>query len=274
MNVLAIVHGEKVRSGVFGDAVTQRGHRLEEWSLAWSTPPARPLDDYGAVLVFGGAMHADEDDRHPWLREENLLLQRLLNLRTPLLGVCLGAQLIAKAAHAEVGRAQRPEIGWFPVELTGAAVDDPLLGRLPPRFHAFQWHYYTYGLPAGAAELARSEACTQAFRLGTHAWGIQFHAEVTEPQIGGWIESSGQELPMPPEELARETRERIGAWNELGYSLCEGFVEIAERAATAPRAGRGGATTRARSRRSSSRGSRPTAAPSSPPPSASPSDST
>src|SRR6266576_3768912 len=116
MDVLAVIHGESVRSGVFGDVVRARGHALEEWSLAWGTPLPRPLDSYGAVLVFGGAMHADQDQHHPWLREENFFLQRLLDLHTPVLGICLGAQLLAKAAHAPVYPAGEAEIGWFPVE--------------------------------------------------------------------------------------------------------------------------------------------------------------
>src|SRR5206468_4674386 len=99
MDVLAIIHGKSVRSGVFGDVVRERGHGLEEWSLAWGKPLPRPLDAYGAVLVFGGAMHADQDDHHPWLQEEDFFLQRLLDLHTPVLGICLGAQLVAKAAH-------------------------------------------------------------------------------------------------------------------------------------------------------------------------------
>ena len=112
MDVLAVIHGETVRAGVFADAVEARGHRLEEWSLAWGTSLPRPLDAYGAVLVFGGAMHADQEGYHPWLREENLFLQRLLDIRKPALGVCLGAQLLAKAAGAPVGPASEPEIGW------------------------------------------------------------------------------------------------------------------------------------------------------------------
>jgi GMP synthase (glutamine-hydrolysing) len=232
MNVLAVIHGSKVRSGVFGEVVAERGHRLEEWSLAWGTPAPRPIDDYGAILVFGGAMHADQDDRHPWLRDENFFIQRLLDRHVPLLGVCLGAQLIAKAAHGSVGPAREPEIGWFPIELTDEAEDDLLLGRLPERFHGFQWHYYTYGLPAGALELARSAVSTQAFRLGDNAWGIQFHAEVTSAQIDSWIEEAPDELPMP-DELRAETARRIAEWNALGRTLCEGFVEAAERAAVA-----------------------------------------
>src|SRR5919206_2896746 len=122
-----MIHGAKVRPGIFGAVVRRRRHSLEEWSLAWGTPPPRPLDDYGAVLVFGGAMHADQDDHHPWLREENFLLQRLLGLHVPMLGVCLGAQLLARATHADVGPSSEPEIGWYPVELTEAGEEDPLL---------------------------------------------------------------------------------------------------------------------------------------------------
>ena len=185
---------EGARRRVFGDVVEARGHRLEEWSLAWGTPLPRPLDAYGAVLVFGGAMHADQEGHHPWLRDENLFLQRLLDLHKPVLGICLGAQLLAKAAHADVGPADEPEIGWYDVELTDDAPDDPVLGRLPSRFDAFQWHYYAHGLPAGAVELARSHVCTQAFRLGDSAWGVQFHPEVTLAQVEGWIE---EDEPVP-----------------------------------------------------------------------------
>jgi GMP synthase (glutamine-hydrolysing) len=227
MDVLAVIHGEKVRAGVFGDAVAARGHRLEEWSLAWGTSPPRPLDAYGAVLVFGGAMHADQEGHHPWLREENLFLQRLLDLHKPLLGICLGAQLLAKAAHAHVGPAKEPEIGWYSVELTDDARDDPVLGRLPARFDAFQWHYYAHALPAGAVELARNDLCTQAFRLGDSAWGVQFHPEVTLGQIESWMQD---DEPVPPG-LLDETRKRIDGWNELGRSLCDAFVGAAERVA-------------------------------------------
>jgi GMP synthase (glutamine-hydrolysing) len=230
MDVLAVIHGESVRSGVFGDVIRKRGHGLEEWSLAWGTPPPRPLDAYGAVLVFGGAMHADQDNHHPWLREENLFLQRLLDLHIPVLGICLGAQLLAKAAHAPVTAAKEFEIGWFEVELTEAGGRDPLLGRLPHSFDAFQWHYYEHGLPAGAVELARNELCTQGFRLGEEAWGVQFHPEVTLAQVESWIDEE-DDLPVDAAALLADTRARIGEWNELGRGLCTGFVEAAERVA-------------------------------------------
>ena len=177
------------------------------------------------MLVFGGAMHADQDDRHPWLRDENLFLQRLFDLHVPTLGVCLGAQLLAKAAHARVRPLREPEIGWYDVELTEAARDDPVFGRLPERFAAFEWHYYTYDVPAGAVELARSEHCTQAFRLGDSVWGVQFHPEVAESQIGSWVDADDGEHA----ELVGATADRIGAWNELGRDLCGAFLLAAGR---------------------------------------------
>jgi len=231
MDVLAVIHGDKVRAGVFGDVVAARGHNLEEWSLAWGTPLPRPLDAYGAVLVFGGAMHADQDHHHPWLREENLFLQRLLDIQTPVLGICLGAQLIAKAANASVHPASEFEIGWHTVELNAAAADDPVLGSLPERFDAFQCHYYTYDVPAGAVELAQSAICTQAFRLGRNAWGVQFHPEVTLAQVQSWVDEK-EEVPIDDAALMAETSERIEAWNDLGRNLCGAFVTAAERIAT------------------------------------------
>ena len=229
MDVLAIVHGDKARSGIFGDVVAERGHTLEEWSIASGEPPPQPLDAYGATIVFGGAMHADQDAHHPWLRDENFILARLLDLGMPLLGVCLGAQLIAKATHAPVMPASEPEIGWYDVELTEEATGDPIFERLPDRFRAFQWHYYTHGLPAGAEELARSRVCTQAFRIGERAWGVQFHPEVTEAQIGVWL-AEEESAPVDADALTRETRERIAEWNSLGVDICGAFCHAAERA--------------------------------------------
>ncbi len=228
--MLALVHGANVPPGTFGEEVERRGHQLDVWSLAWGTPPPRPIDDYAAVLVLGGAMHADQDDRHPWLREETFFLERLLDLHVPLLGVCLGSQLIARAAHAPVRRCSQPEVGWVEVELTSEAADDPLFAPLPSRFLAFQWHFYEHGLPPGALELARSRVCTQAFRLGDAVWGVQFHPEVTQEVIDCWIEEAPEEVPCPPEELRHETSRNLEGWQEIGRALCGAFLDVAERA--------------------------------------------
>jgi GMP synthase (glutamine-hydrolysing) len=234
VNVLAVAHGSNVPPGIFGEELDERGHRLEAWSLAWGTPPPRPIDDYDAVLVFGGAMHADQDDRHPWLREENLFIQRLLDLHIPMLGICLGAQLIAKAAGAQVRPSREPEVGWFDVELTDEAAYDPVFSDFPPRFKAFNWHFYEHGLPAGACELARSDICTQAYRLGDAAWGVQFHPEVTDEVIRCWIAESPWEVPGSIDSLVTETALRLDDWQELGRKLCCAFLEVAAERAAVP----------------------------------------
>jgi GMP synthase (glutamine-hydrolysing) len=229
VHVLSVIHGSEARTELFAPVVEDAGHSLDEWSFVWGTPPARPLDSYDAVLVFGGAMHADQDAHHPWLREETMWIQQLLHRHKPVLGVCLGVQLLARAAGSWVGPLKGgPEIGWYDVELTDAGAQDPVLGSLPRSFEALQWHHYTYGLPAGAVELARSDACTQAFRLGESCWGVQFHPEVTKTQLDGWLVDKDD---PPPNEasLRAETPAKIDRWNELGRTLCSAFLEAAER---------------------------------------------
>jgi GMP synthase (glutamine-hydrolysing) len=228
LNVLSIVHGEDAGTELFAPLVLEAGHQLDEWSFEQGTTLPRPLEGYDAVLVFGGGMHIDEDDRHPWLRDEARWLRDLLERPVPTLGVCLGSQLLAQAAGASVGRLTEPEIGWSEVELTEAGVADPVLAVLPTRFEAFEWHHYGHELPDGAIALARNAASLQAFRLGDTVWGVQFHPEVTEPQIESWI--GDQSDPAPdPERLRADTRRRIGRWNELGRRLCRSFLAAAER---------------------------------------------
>ncbi len=217
--MLAATHGAGVGPGVFAEAVAQAGGRLREWSVpAGGTPPGGA----DAILVLGGAMHPDEEQRHPWLAGELRLLEQALERGTPVLGVCLGAQLLARAAGASVHPSTEPEVGWHGVELTDAGAADPVLSALPGRFQAFQWHHYTYEIPTAAEELARSRVCTQAFRIGS-AIGIQFHAEVTSETIESWLGDDPDEV-ADPDALRAETATRIGAWNELGRGVCAAFL--------------------------------------------------
>jgi GMP synthase (glutamine-hydrolysing) len=229
MRVLAIVHQRDAGPGVFADATRAEGAELDSWLRAETQSPPREPHGYDAVLVFGGAMHVDQEDSHPWLSEEKRLLADLLERRVPLLGVCLGAQLLAEAAGATPRAASLPEIGWHEVELTREAASDPLVGPLAPRFQAFQWHSYEFPLPPGATPLARSASCLQAYRLGSSAWGIQFHAEVTREDAEAWIDDYRSDedavrIGVDPEELRQRTRSAIGDWNALGRGLCERFL--------------------------------------------------
>jgi GMP synthase-like glutamine amidotransferase len=225
MRILSIEHGGDARTELFAPVIAEAGHDLATLNIADSGPP---LDGYDAVLVFGGAMHVDQHDRHPWLRDETEWLRRLIDARVPTFGICLGSQLLALAADGWVGPLDEPEIGWREVELTDEGATDPVLSALPQRFDAFQWHHYGHGLPEGAVALARNSVALQAFRLGETCWGVQFHPEVTEPQLDRWF-ADKSDLPPDPERLRAETRERIGGWNELGRRLCRAFLAAAER---------------------------------------------
>ncbi len=229
MRVLSVVHDpSSLGGGGLFEELAQDRAVLDRWIVPDGGSPQEP-SSYDAIMVFGGAQHPDQDDAYRWLPEEVGYLRRGLDAGVPMLGVCLGAQLIARAAGAWVGPARVPEIGWHGVELTSAAAADPVLNVLPERLHAFQWHYYTYGLPENAVELATSPAAGQAFRLGERTWGIQFHAEITRPMLDLWVSESPAELPKPAVEISRETDALLGTWNAHGRALCGAFLDVAAR---------------------------------------------
>jgi GMP synthase-like glutamine amidotransferase len=222
MRIVSVVHGSEARTELFAPAIAAAGHELEEWSFPdRGAPPA----GYDAALVFGGAMHADQERAHPWILEELRWLERLLADGTPTLGICLGAQLLSRAAGSWVAPLEGgPEIGFVPVRRVAG---DPVLDALPPRFDAFQWHHYTYGVPDGAVELFRSDRCTQGFRLGDACWAVQFHPEVTAAQLEVWIEDP-DDPPADPAALRASIAAGIDRWNELGIALCDAFLDAAE----------------------------------------------
>ena len=240
MRALAIVHQPDAGPGVFADPFTAHPDwELVPWMIDDDPEPPLDPDRCDAVMTFGGAMHADQEDAYPWLADEKRLLAELLADGTPLLGVCLGAQLLAAAAGTDPHRAPAPEIGWFDVDVTAAGATDPLLAALAPRFSAFEWHSYEIPLPHGATALARSERVLQAYRIGDRAWGIQFHAEVSAQDVDEWIlgyhsDEDALALGLDWPALRDRTRERIEAWNALGRGLADRFLTCVAASVRAP----------------------------------------
>jgi GMP synthase-like glutamine amidotransferase len=147
------------------------------------------LDSADALLVFGGPMNVDEHDRFSWLAPETARIREAALGGMPIVGVCLGGQLLARALGAPVTRGQQPEIGLLNVDLTDAGTADPLFVGWPRRAPVVQWHSDTFALPAGATLLATSPACrNQAFRYGSRAYGLQFHPEVTADMVAEWAD--------------------------------------------------------------------------------------
>ncbi len=175
---------------------------LQSAALAWQqvrvfdgqTPPA-DMTGAGGLIVMGGPESVYRLDRHPHLRAEISLIESALKANRPVLGICLGSQLLAAALGAEVRKAPRHEIGWYPVRLSDAAREDRLLKGLPSEIVPCHWHGDVFDPPAGAVSLASSEmtAC-QAYRYGDRAYGFLFHAEMTQKIIGALVEEFGAGL--------------------------------------------------------------------------------
>jgi GMP synthase (glutamine-hydrolysing) len=216
LRVLSLIHQEDAAAGVFADVIDD----LDEASFALGRPPSG--DGYDATIVFGGEVNVDEEDRHPWMREEKRYIRELVESGRPVLGVCLGSQLVAEAAGGRVEKLPQPEVGWHDVDVVS---DDPVLGALPRRFRALEWHGYRFEVPPGGVELARNDVGLQAFRLADRpVYGIQFHAEASARSLDKWIAEEDEPHPT----LADSPRE-IGRWNELGRQLCRAFLREASR---------------------------------------------
>ncbi len=156
------------------------------WRELGDTLTASELRDSQALILMGGPMSANDPD--PWVATEIDLIRHAVDREIPTLGICLGAQMIAKALGARVYRNPVKEIGWYQTYWTDAGRRDPVLGGFPDPVNIFQWHGETFEMPAGAELLAYTKTCTnQAFRAGKTVYGLQFHPEVTPEMIGNWI---------------------------------------------------------------------------------------
>jgi GMP synthase (glutamine-hydrolysing) len=197
-------------------------------------PDARPaLDRYEALIVLGGPMNADQIDTYPNLKTEVSILQEALGRDMSVLGICLGAQLLAKALGGSVSRNPTPEIGWHDVELTEDGRGDPVLGTFAPRQEVFQWHEDGITLPFGVVRLAGSEAShVQAFRHGEQAYGFQFHLEASRSLIERWLTVPDHQGVLAAErgvvdlrDIRRRTDEAIRPLNDLSRATFGRWIE-------------------------------------------------
>jgi GMP synthase (glutamine-hydrolysing) len=204
-------------------------------------PDARPdISRYHGLIVLGGPMNCDQYDRHPHLATEIELIQQSIEEGKPVLGICLGAQLIARALGARVTRNETKEIGWYELNPTAAGREDPLFSHFGDSQQIFQWHGDTFEIPHGATHLATSPDCrNQAFRFGDNVYGLQFHLEVDEPMIQRWLhtpamarEAVGLGGEEHPEIIGAATKRHIDQSVALGNRV---FGEFIHRFHTHPR---------------------------------------
>lgn len=212
--------------GVFGDALRAAGHTLTRVPLYDGSSVPAP-DDFDAWLVMGGPMNVDDCEEHAYLRPERELLRQLIERDAPVLGICLGCQLLARAVGARVYPQRPKEIGLFEIRMTPVAAADPLFGPMGRRQEVFQWHGDTYDLPAGALHLARSDRYEQqAFRLGRRVYGLQFHLECTPEIVANLAQACAGELAELPGADRLDPRlprfsERLARQNEMAQAMIQ-----------------------------------------------------
>jgi len=191
MNVLVIKNVFSEGPGTMADHLAARGVPVTTFDLSIGER-APDLAAYTHLLVMGGPMAVYEMDQYPYLADEAKLIDRALKADLSVLGVCLGAQMLAHVLGARVFSGGKKEIGWYDVALTADGMDDPCMRQLAvdgqARAEVFQWHGDTFALPAGSPLLASSDLFPhQAFRYGDRAYGLQFHIEVTPAIVAAWL---------------------------------------------------------------------------------------
>lgn len=229
--VLILQHVEEEGLGSFENLLVRNGFQPVPVLTQKDSFPEQ-LSPYAGLIILGGPMGAYEGDKFPFLKKEIELIQIALSKDIPILGICLGAQLMAKACGAEVYPGGKEEIGWYPIQMTEEAKEDNLFRHLNSETFVFQWHGDTFQLPEGAVRLASSELFpNQAFRLGKKSYGLQFHLEVTEQMICQWIEIhlheiSSLEGKANPNEMLKDTRLYISGLHHYGQRFFCSFLEL------------------------------------------------
>jgi GMP synthase-like glutamine amidotransferase len=229
MRIHYLQHVPYETPGVIAEWASARGFELAGTGLGGGDD-LPGTDAFDWLVVMGGPMSVHDEDTCPWLPAEKRLIAAAMAGGKVVLGVCLGAQLVAEAAGGTVTRNATPEIGWYPVTLTAPAWGSPVFRALPEEFTALHWHGDTFSLPHGAVHMAESAACRdQAFAIGSRVFGLQFHLECTERGLAALVEAASDDLDeggpwvQPAEEILgrREERQRAA---ELMVTLLDGIA--------------------------------------------------
>lgn len=215
MRIHCLQHVDFETAAAIGQWADEKGHVLTSSGFyAGNTPP--PAGEVDWLLVMGGPMSTYDEQELPWLREEKAYLQEVLNAGAKMLGVCLGAQLLAELLGATVGPNPYKEIGWLPVTLSEEAKQHHFFAGLPPVFTAFHWHGDTFSLPENAVPLGESAGCRlQGFFWGQRVLALQFHLETTDDSMEALIAACGDDITAGPyvqkPDVMRQRKENIAA---------------------------------------------------------------
>lgn len=235
--ILVFQHVAAEPLGTLDPLIRSRGHRIRFANFE-REPDAQPnVDRYRGLIVLGGPMNVEDQARRPHLKTELRAIERMLAQGKPVLGICLGAQLLAHVLGAPVRRHPLAEIGWYRLRTTDAGRDDAVLAPLGAGAPVFQWHGCHFEIPAGATHLARTDGCEQqAFRWGDNAYGFQFHLEMDAPLIERWLANPSYRAELAASGLAHDehairaqTRQHIAAMQAQADAVFNNFLDLAGR---------------------------------------------
>jgi GMP synthase (glutamine-hydrolysing) len=203
---------------------------LEAYDLSASWPK---LDEFQGIVSMGGPMSANELEKYPFLAKEMKLLEEALDHNIPILGICLGSQMLAQALGGWVEQNREEEIGWYPINLEAGVYGDPMFEAFKENETVFHLHSDTFSLPDGAVHLASSELCdNQAFRYGNNVYGLQFHVEVTDAMIRAWLrgpnktKKSGKLYAKMDAEIREQTPKNIERLHQLSDHVGKVFGSL------------------------------------------------
>ena len=234
MSVLFIKHIDIEGPGTLGEFLDEKSIPYEIVDVSNGNALPSVTSQYKAIVILGGPMNVYEEDKYPFLKSEDLLIKTAIIEGTPMLGLCLGAQLIAKAVGAKVGKAEEKEIGWFKVDLTDNGIKDPLFQGLEKEIDVFQWHGDAFDIPENGLHLGSSKACSnQAFKYNNNVYGLQFHLEVTKDMVYEWMDAYSDEISsmgnkVNREEIIEQADAFSESYNAQARIFYENFLKIAK----------------------------------------------
>ncbi len=225
--VYIITHAENEGPGLMGGFFERLGWEEVGLSLWRGDELPRDLDSAAGVVMLGGPMNVYQEKEYPFLKKEDLFIRRVLREGVPFLGICLGSQLLAKACGGVVTQSPEQERGWYDVQLTREGQQDDLFRGLAQTLSVFQWHDDTFAVPDGGILLATGRPCSnQAFKMGSCAYGLQFHMEVTAAMVTAWSEEEGAAFDAG--RMEGEGAAQRGRFEKQAQRLSENFSRAME----------------------------------------------
>lgn len=228
--VIVLQHAQSENLGIIADALNSRGVPFEYLRTFEGQAIPSGVDEAAGLIVMGGPMGVYETDRYPFLRQEMKLMEAFLKAERPILGVCLGSQLLAAALGAAVRKGRKKEIGWFEIQLNAAASQDSLWNGQRTPFVAYHWHGDIFDLPKGAVALASSDLTpVQSYRFGKAAYGVLFHLEVTENHIRKMLDEFTGEIReenLSAGKILEESKSFLPPLQEVGAAVFHRWIDL------------------------------------------------